>query len=142
MIKTNAAWKRIAIDPYHHTTFELIVDGQTIPPTRIALSPEITSALYTDRWSVGNVASSCLTVTYLPDPEIARPKRAAKVQMRCTIWPRDGDWVLADESGQPIVTESGQEIWLMDTQTITIGTWYINTRATDTRGWVTLTCYD
>ncbi|MDO5594539.1 MAG: hypothetical protein Q4G01_06975, partial [Eubacteriales bacterium] len=65
-----------------------------------------------------------------------------KVQMRCTIWPRDGDWVLADESGQPIVTESGQEIWLMDTQTITIGTWYINTRATDTRGWVTLTCYD
>ena len=142
MIKTNAAWKRIAIDPYHHTTFELTVDGQTIPPTRIALSPEITSALYTDRWSVGNVASSCLTVTYLPDPEIARPKRAAKVQMRCTIWPRDGDWVLADESGQPIVTESGQEIWLMDTQTITIGTWYINTRATDTRGWVTLTCYD
>ena len=142
MIKTNVAWKRIAIDPYHHTTFELTVDGQTIPPTRIALSPEITSALYTDRWSVGNVASSCLTVTYLPDPEIARPKRAAKVQMRCTIWPRDGDWVLADESGQPIVTESGQEIWLMDTQTITIGTWYINTRATDTRGWVTLTCYD
>ena len=54
MIKTNAAWKRIAIDPYHHTTFELTVDGQTIPPTRIALSPEITSALYTDRWSVGN----------------------------------------------------------------------------------------
>ena len=50
--------------------------------------------------------------------------------------------MLADESGQPIVTESGQEIWLMDTQTITIGTWYINTRATDTRGWVTLTCYD
>lgn len=88
------------------------------------------------------MASSCLTVTYLPDPMVTRPKRAAKVQMRCTIWPRDGDWVLADESGQSIVTQSGQEIWLMDTQTITIGTWYINTRATDARGWVTLTCYD
>lgn len=142
MISTNAAWKRIALDPYHQTTFELIVDGQNIPPDRIAVAPEITSALYTDRWSVGNVASSCLTATYLPDPDVARPKKAAKVQMRCTIWPRDGDWVLADESGQPIVTEDGQEIWLMDTQTITIGTWYINTRATDAHGWVTLTCYD
>ena len=142
MIETNAAWKRIAIDPYHHTTFDLTVDGRKIPPDRIALSPEVTSALYTDRWSVGNVASSCLTVTYLPDPMVTRPKRGAKVQMRCTIWPRDGDWVLADESGQSIVTQSGQEIWLMDTQTITIGTWYINTRATDARGWVTLTCYD
>lgn len=27
MIETNAAWKRIAIDPYHHTTFDLTVDG-------------------------------------------------------------------------------------------------------------------
>lgn len=30
----------------------------------------------------------------------------------------------------------------MDTQTITIGTWYINTRHTDARGWLTLECYD
>lgn len=142
MIQTNAAWKRIAMDPHHHTTFSLTVDGQVIPPDRIALAPEITTALYTDRWSVGNVASSCLTVTYLPDPKAASPKRAAKAQMRCTVWPRDGDWALADESGQPIVTEAGQEIWLMDTQTIIVGTWYINTRAMDTRGWVTLTCYD
>lgn len=142
MIQTNAAWKRIAMDPHHHTTFSLTVDGQVIPPDRIALAPEITTALYTDRWSVGNVASSCLTVTYLPDPKAASPKRAAKAQMRCTVWPRDGDWVLADESGQPIVTEAGQEVWLMDTQTIIVGTWYINTRAMDTHGWVTLTCYD
>lgn len=78
MIETNAAWKRIAIDPYHHTTFDLTVDGRKIPPDRIALSPEITSALYTDRWSVGNVASSCLTVTYLPDPMVTRPEKGGE----------------------------------------------------------------
>lgn len=62
--------------------------------------------------------------------------------MKCAVWPRDGDWVLVDERGETIVTEHGQEIWLMDTQTITIGTWYINTRHTDARGWLTLECYD
>lgn len=70
------------------------------------------------------------------------PPKAAKVQMKCAVWPRDGDWVLVDERGETIVTEHGQEIWLMDTQTITIGTWYINTRHTDARGWLTLECYD
>ena len=142
MIQTNEAWKRIAIDPYHHTTFRLIVDGHEIPPNRIAAAPEITTAFYTDRWSVGNVASSCFTVTYLPSAEDGRPKRAAKVQMQCIVWPRDGDWVLADEFGQSIQSETGQDIWLIDTQSITLGTWYINTRETDARGWTTLTCYD
>lgn len=143
MINTNAAWKKIAVDPFHRTTFSLLVDGKEVPPSRIARAPEITSALYTDRWGVGNVASSCITFTYLPISYNGKKlPGAAKVQMRCTIWPRDGDWVLVDESGDKIVTESGQEIWLMDTQTITIGTWYVNTRSTDARGWMTLECYD
>lgn len=139
MINTNAAWKRIAVDPRHRVTFSLLVDGKEVPPSRIAQTPEITSALYTDRWSVGNVASSCITFTYLP---LFVPPKAAKVQMKCTIWPRDGDWVLVDESGEKIVTERGEEIWMMDTQTITIGTWYINTRSTNAHGWLTLECYD
>lgn len=142
MIQTNEAWNRIALDPYHRTTFQLIVDGHEIPPNRIAAAPEITTAFYTDRWSVGNIASSCLTVTYLPDSDDERPKKAAKTQMRCVIWPRDGDWILSDEFDRSIVTESGEDIWLMDTQAITLGTWYINTRATDAHGWVTLACYD
>lgn len=142
MIQTNDTWKRIALDPYHHTTFALILDGQAIPPSRIAAAPEITSALYTNHWGVGNVASSCITFTYLPTPGTTKPKKAAKVQMRCTIWPRDADWVLSDEHDNKIVTERNQEISLLDTQTITIGTWYINTRSVDTRGWVTMTCYD
>lgn len=142
MIQTNDAWKRIALDPYRRTTFTLVLDGQVIPPSRIAVAPEITSALYTDRWGVGNVASSCITFTYLPIAGAAKPKKAAKVQMQCTIWPRDADWVLGDEYDNKIVTERNQEISLLDTQTITIGTWYINTRSVDARGWVTMTCYD
>lgn len=142
MIKTNDAWKRIALDPYHCTTFALILDGKEIPPSRIAVAPEITSALYTNRWGVGNVASSCITFTYLPALGEAKPRKAAKVQMRCTIWPRDADWVLGDEYDDKIVTERNQDISLLDTQTITIGTWYINTRSVDARGWVTMTCYD
>lgn len=139
MIHTNEAWKKIAVDPYHRTSFSLLVDGKEVPASRIARAPEITSALYTDRWGVGNVASSCISFTYLP---LVMPPKAAKVQMKCAVWPRDGDWVLVDERGEKIVTEHGQEIWLMDTQTITIGTWYINTRHTDARGWLTLECYD
>lgn len=139
MIHTNEAWKKIAVDPYHRTSFSLLVDGKEVPASRIARAPEITSALYTDRWGVGNVASSCISFTYLP---LVMPPKAAKVQMKCAVWPRDGDWVLVDERGETIVTEHGQEIWLMDTQTITIGTWYINTRHTDARGWLTLECYD
>ena len=139
MINTNEAWRKIAIDPYHRTTFSLLVDGKEVPPSRIAVAPEITSALYTDRWGVGNVSSSCIKFTYLP---LSTPPKAAKVQLKCTVWPRDGDWVLVDETREKIVSGCGDEIWLMDTQTITLGTWYVNTRSTNAHGWLTLECYD
>lgn len=31
MIHTNEAWKKIAVDPYHRTSFSLLVDGKEVP---------------------------------------------------------------------------------------------------------------
>jgi len=139
MIATSDTWKQISYDKRHRTVVSFYVDGLYIPAGRIAASPTITSAFYTDTFCVGKCASSCLEITYLPT---VLPTKAAKVQVYCTIYPRDGDWLLADETDDYIVDDKGQPIMLGSFDSICVGTWYIDTRSHNTNGWVTLECYD
>jgi hypothetical protein len=113
--------------------------GSIIPPEHIAASPTITAAFYTDAFCVGQCSSSCLEFSYLP---INNPAQAAKVQVYCTIYPRDGDWLLADETDSNIVDDRNEPIMSGSFNSICIGTGYIDVRRRDTNGWLSLECYD
>lgn len=119
MIYEGDAYKKIMANKGTPIQWIIKINDQSIPLTSIKAFPTIASALYTDEFSLGNVASSCFEMTYLPT---VAPPRRARVDVSFKIVGK------VDGATTTIIRK--------------IGTWYINSRSTDKHGWLTIQCYD
>lgn len=116
MITTSEDYKRIVAGNDFEVTWSFTVGGASIPLSRVQPFPTITAALFTDKFSLGNVSSSCFEMVFLPT---SNPAKHAKVEAYISV--NEGDYSVPD---------------------VKIGTWFINTRSSMPNGWLKITCYD
>lgn len=132
-------WKNILAGD-HQVDFKAVIAGKTYTYGEIK-SASIYKAMM-DKLGIGQATSATLDMVFQPDGDIPA---AAKIECYVRLANYDPTIIITDEFGNLIQTDDGYtlaESFSEYSDWIPFGTFYIDTRATDAYGWMTITAYD